>query len=104
VPLVLEARGLDVTPEMIGRLERAGDATSAALLQRIYRDEIGHVAAGVRWFESLCRARGLDPEAVFHDRVRRYFSGTLKPPFNREAREAAGLPCRWYEMISAEAG
>ena len=104
VPLVLEARGLEVTPEMIARLERAGDATSAALLRRIYRDEIGHVAAGVRWFENLCRRRGLDPEAVFHDRVRRYFSGTLKPPFNREAREAAGLPRRWYEMISVEAG
>ena len=50
VPLVLEARGLDVTPEMIGRLQRAGDADSAAILQRIYADEIGHVAAGSKWF------------------------------------------------------
>jgi len=44
VPLVLEARGLDVTPEMICRLERAGDAGSAAILRCIYEDEIGHVA------------------------------------------------------------
>ncbi len=36
VPLVLEARGLDVTPEMIQRLERAGDPASAAILARIY--------------------------------------------------------------------
>jgi uncharacterized ferritin-like protein (DUF455 family) len=103
VPLVLEARGLDVTPEMIARLERAGDAESAAILQRIYRDEIGHVAVGLRWFDRLCRARGLGPQAVFHDRVRRCFNGELKPPFNREARAAAGLPPCYYEPLAAGA-
>ena len=104
VPLVLEARGLDVTPEMTLRLERADDAASGAILGRIYQDEIGHVAVGMRWFDRLCRGRGLDPEGVFHDRVPRYFSGGLKPPFNRQARDAAGLPHGWYEMLSADAG
>jgi uncharacterized ferritin-like protein (DUF455 family) len=99
VPLVLEARGLDVTPEMIRRLERAGDPESAAILTRIYRDEIGHVAIGVRWFNRLCRAGGLDPQAAFHDRVRRYFTGALKPPFNREARDQAGFPAAYYERL-----
>jgi uncharacterized ferritin-like protein (DUF455 family) len=100
VPLVLEARGLDVTPEMMLRLARAGDAESAAILKVIYRDEIGHVAVGVRWFELLCRERGLDPEAAFHDRVRRHFTGMLKPPFNRDARERAGFPAAYYEPLS----
>jgi uncharacterized ferritin-like protein (DUF455 family) len=100
VPLVLEARGLDVTPEMIGRLQRAGDADSAVILERIYRDEIGHVAVGVRWFELLCRARGLDPEEAFHDRVGRYFSGVLKPPFNTAARGEAGFPPGYYEPLA----
>ena len=99
VPLVLEARGLDVTPEMRLRLERAGDAESAAILERIYRDEIGHVAVGVRWFELLCRARGLDPAATYRDRVQRYFAGALKPPFNREARDRAGFSAAYYEQI-----
>jgi uncharacterized ferritin-like protein (DUF455 family) len=103
VPLVLEARGLDVTPEMIRRLERAGDPDGAAILDRIYRDEIGHVAVGVRWFECLCRERGLDPEATFHDRVRRHFTGALKPPFNRAAREAAAFPANWYERLANDA-
>ena len=103
VPLVLEARGLDVTPEMICRLERAGDAGSAAILRRIYEDEIGHVAVGARWFERLCRERSLDPQAAFHDRVRRYFKGALKPPFNREARDAAGLPAGYYEPLAGAA-
>src|SRR5947207_3372487 len=79
IPLVLEARGLDVTPEMILRLERAGDTASAVVLRRIYQDEIGHVAVGVRWFEWLCHKRSLDPAAAFHDHGRRPFTGALKP-------------------------
>ena len=58
VPLVLEARGLDVTPEMIARLERAGDDASAAVLDRIYRDEIGHVAAGTALVRVAVRDAG----------------------------------------------
>ena len=97
VPLVLEARGLDVTPDMAARLDRAGDAKSAALLRLIYKDEIGHVAAGARWFDRLCRDRGCDPAETFHDLLCRYFTGGLKPPFNRAARSAAGFPAAWYE-------
>lgn len=100
VPLVLEARGLDVTPDMIDRLEHAGDAESAAILAGIYRDEIGHVAAGLRWFEFLCAARGLDPRHTFRELVRRHFAGALKPPFNRAAREAAGFAAEYYEFAS----
>jgi uncharacterized ferritin-like protein (DUF455 family) len=85
---------------MICRLERAGDRASAAILRRIYQDEIGHVAVGARWFERLCRERGLDPEAAFQDRVRRYFKGALKPPFNRAARDDAGLPAAYYEPLA----
>jgi uncharacterized ferritin-like protein (DUF455 family) len=101
VPLVLEARGLDVTPEMAARLERLGDRRSADLLRRIYQDEIAHVAAGVRWFDWLCGARGLAPEEAFRERVRRCFKGQLKPPFNNAARAAAGFPARYYEPLAA---
>jgi uncharacterized ferritin-like protein (DUF455 family) len=100
VPLVFEARGLDVTPQMRERLRRAGDETSAALLDRLYRDEIGHVAIGRRWFEAVCAARGRAPLAAFHDLVRRHITGGLKPPFNRAARAAAGLPASYYEPLA----
>jgi len=100
VPLVLEARGLDVTPAMIARLERAGDGASAAILGRLYGDEIGHVAVGVRWFEHLCRTRGLDPGGAFRDCVRRHFSGALKPPFNDAARAAAGFAAGYYAPLA----
>ena len=101
VPLVLEARGLDVTPEMAARLERVGDAQSAETLRQIYKDEIGHVTIGARWFDWLCRARGLYPGEAFGECVRRCFKGNLKPPFNRTARTAAGLPGEFYEPLAA---
>jgi uncharacterized ferritin-like protein (DUF455 family) len=104
VPLVLEARGLDVTPDMIARLGRAGDRDSALVLDRIYRDEIGHVAAGRRWFEFLCNERGCEPLATFRALVRRCFSGPLKPPFNRPAREMAGLRAAYYETLTCADG
>ncbi len=91
VPLVLEARGLDVTPAMIAKLEAVGDRHSGAILRIIYQDEIGHVAIGRRWFERICAARGLAPPETWRDLVRRHFKGTLKPPFNEAARAAAGF-------------
>jgi uncharacterized ferritin-like protein (DUF455 family) len=100
VPLVFEARGLDVTPDMTRRLERTGDLESAAILGRIYHDEIGHVAIGARWFNAICDRRGLDPEATFHDQVRRCFRGALKPPFNHAARDQAGIPAGFYEPLA----
>jgi uncharacterized ferritin-like protein (DUF455 family) len=101
VPMVLEARGLDVTPAMIGRLTGAGDHESARVLETIYTEEKGHVAAGARWFAFLCAERGEDAEAAFHRLVKQHFRGALKPPFNRPARDEAGLPARFYEPLAA---
>lgn len=100
VPLVLEARGLDVTPGTIAKLEGAGDTESAVVLRRIYEDEIGHVAAGRRWFEHVCAARGLAPVATWQSLVRRHFRGTLKPPFNDDARAAAGFDAAFYRPLA----
>jgi uncharacterized ferritin-like protein (DUF455 family) len=102
VPLVLEARGLDVTPAMIERLDRLGDGESATVLQRIYDDEIGHVATGRRWFEHVCRARGLDPVPTWQALVRRHFRGGLKRPFNDEGRMRAGFAAAFYEPLAVD--
>lgn len=100
VPLVLEARGLDVTPETVERLERAGDAGSARILHRIYTDEIGHVAAGRRWFEWECGREGKAPIPTYHELVRRYFRARLKRPFNVPARDLAGFAAAFYEPLA----
>ncbi len=99
-PLVLEARGLDVTPAMIERLGAAGDCDSVAILRIILADEITHVAAGRRWFSHLAEARGLDPATAFQDLVRRHYGGRIKPPFNRAGRDGAGPPAGWYEPLT----
>ncbi|MBI1208318.1 MAG: DUF455 family protein [Azospirillum sp.] len=103
VPMVLEARGLDVTPAMILSLHRAGDEVSAGLLQIIHDDEIGHVAAGCRWFTHLCACRGLEPAATWQALVRQNFKGLVKPPFNRQSRTAAGFAEPWYLALADEA-
>ncbi|MGE0733792.1 MAG: ferritin-like domain-containing protein [Alphaproteobacteria bacterium] len=96
VPLVLEARGLDVTPTMIERMTRFGDARTEAVLQTIYHDEIGHVAIGSRWFHYLCERQGVAPRQTWRTLVERHFKGALKPPFNDIARTRAGLPRAYY--------
>ena len=101
VPLVLEARGLDVTPAMIDRLRAIGDDETAAVLETIYRDEIGHVEIGHRWFSFECSRRGADPAALWRTLVEQHFRGALKPPFNTDARDAAGLPQDWYLTVPA---
>jgi len=100
VPMVLEARGLDVTPGMIERLRKAGDTDSAAALEIVYRDEIGHVAIGTRWFNRLCVARGADPVPTWRALVAEHFNGTLKPPFNDAARRAAGMTPETYAALA----
>ena len=101
VPMVLEARGLDVTPCMIRRMENFGDAKSVAALQVIYDEEISHVAKGQKWFAWLCDQNGWNGQEKYHELVRKYFSGKLKPPFNIPAREAAGLAESYYLPLSA---
>lgn len=96
-PMVLEARGLDVTPSMIKKLQQNGDNTSAQILQLIYDDEIGHVGAGVRWFKLCALAAGQDPAAYFQALVEIYFKGKLKAPFNKEARNLAGMAPHFYD-------
>lgn len=90
-PLTHEARGLDVTPAMIAKLNGAGDAASAALLEVIYRDEIGHVATGYRWFAHVCAARRVEPEAAFAGALDRIGLARPHAPFNEPARRQAGL-------------
>ena len=104
VPMVLEARGLDVTPGMIRQMKSIGDTKTAEILSVIYEDEIGHVAIGRRWFAMLCGRKGVDAETTWQSLVRRYFRGTLKPPFNREGRNRAGLDPCLYEPLAADMG
>lgn len=96
VPMVLEARGLDVTPGMIEVFRKANLPQAVEALELIYAEEVSHVAYGSKWFNFLCGRDNLDPKEEFHALVRKYFRGALKPPFNEEKRADAGLPPDFY--------
>jgi uncharacterized ferritin-like protein (DUF455 family) len=101
VPLILEARGLDVTPALQAKMREAGDMESAAVLDVIYEDEKGHVAVGAKWFRFLCARQKKDPAAAFQALVRANFRGPLKAPFNDIARAEAGLTPSFYRSMTA---
>jgi uncharacterized ferritin-like protein (DUF455 family) len=100
VPMVLEARGLDVTPATVERFAAVGDHRSAAILDRIYRDEIRHVAAGTRWFTRAAESCGFSPVNHWHSLVDRHCRAAIRPPFNNSARDQAGLSRDFYEGLA----
>lgn len=100
VPMVLEARGLDVTPGMITVFKEAKADHAVAALETIYAEEVAHVAYGSKWFHFLCGRHNEDPKDRFHALVRNYFHGPLKPPFNEEKRAEAGIPPDFYWPLS----
>lgn len=116
-----QARGLDVLPTTISRFRKGGDNATADLLQSVvYPEEVSHCAAGIKWFTYVClrhQAPVLSPPLLgtlyedceaehvvkaFHTLVRTFFKGPLKPPFNVEARNAAGFPLRWYLPLATK--
>ncbi|MAU98445.1 MAG: rhamnosyltransferase [Fulvimarina sp.] len=100
VPLILEARGLDVTPSMIDKLTAVGDLETAKILAIIYRDEQKHVATGAKWFRFLCARHGVNAAERFGVLVRQSFRGDIKAPFNDRARAEAGLTPTFYRSLS----
>lgn len=101
VPMVLEARALDVTLPTIARFVSAGDNTSARILQRILDDEICHVRFGTKHFAILCEERAIAPEVLWKTLVEQYFRGAIKPPFNDSARLAAGLSRKMLAAVAS---
>lgn len=100
VPMVLEARGLDVTPTAIQRVRSAGDERGAVILERILDDEIRHVRFGANHFADVAKRQAEDPAELWKSLVLRYFGGKLRAPFNDSARLAAGLPRDLYTGLA----
>ena len=103
VPRVLEARGLDVTPGMMQRLQEVGDTATVDVLAIILRDEIGHVRIGSRWFQYCCEQRGLEADATFRRLIRGVMQTPLRGPFFTEARLQAGFSADELEQLLAMA-
>jgi uncharacterized ferritin-like protein (DUF455 family) len=100
VPMVLEARALDITPETVVRFRHFGDERTAKMLTRIVDDEIRHVSAGTKWFLWATNREGKNPQETYQMLVRRHFRGSVKPPFNDSARSQAGLTRDFYGPLA----
>jgi len=100
VPRVLEARGLDVTPGMIERLDLAGDHETVRILRIILDEEVRHVEIGSHWFHYCCKQRGLEPESTFLELLKMHFGGSLRGPFNISARLRAGFSQRELDTMA----
>ncbi len=94
VPRVLEARGLDVTPNIIKKFTKSKFNKMAVILQVIYEDEIGHVKIGNYWYKYLCDERNLDYIITFKKLINKHLAN-IKPQhstsFNKVARLKAGF-------------
>jgi uncharacterized ferritin-like protein (DUF455 family) len=102
VPMVLEARGLDVTPPTLERVRSSGDSVGTRILERILDDEIRHVRFGAIHFGAVATKRGEPEDGLWKSLVQRHFRGSIKPPFNDSAREAAGLSRHLYGLVAIE--
>jgi len=63
IALFFEASNLDHTLEFAAEFAAAGDSRSAAAMETIHRDEIGHVRFGIEWLRQLKEAGCSDWEA-----------------------------------------
>lgn len=91
--LTFEQANLDFSKHYAGLFRQAGDAATAAVLEKIHLDEIGHVGHGLRWFRKWKEQGETDWHAY-----RRHLRFPLTParakgvaPFNAESRRLAGL-------------
>ena len=99
--LTFEQANLDYCRQFARGFEAAGDGATARLLERIYRDEIGHVAYGLKWFRRWKNPQESDWEA---------FCRQLKFPLSPqrakgvtldvEGRRAAGLDEAFINELS----
>jgi uncharacterized ferritin-like protein (DUF455 family) len=104
VPRVLEARGLDVTPGMIERLRSVGDSETVAALGVILAEEVRHVAIGTRWFKFCCEQENKPPAETFLELLQSRFTGSIRGPFNLEARAEAGFTSAEMDALMAGIG
>lgn len=98
--LTFEQANLDFAGHYGVSLAKVGDAESAKLLEKIYRDEIGHVAYGLKWFRRWKNPAESDWDA---------FCRTLKFPLspqrakgfalNVAGRRAAGLDAEFIAQL-----
>lgn len=99
--LTFEQANLDFSRHFARAFAAVGDTECAQLLDRIHRDEIGHVASGLKWFR-----RWKNPDQSDWEAFCRQLKFPLSPqrakgvPLDVEGRRAAGLDSSFINALS----
>lgn len=106
VPRYFEASGLDVSPQIIKKLENKRKLPAVKklieVLHVIYEEEIDHVLKGDKWFKYLCRKEGKSEE-VYFDILEKYaLLDKHRPHVNVQARKDAGFTCKEIKRLGAK--
>jgi uncharacterized ferritin-like protein (DUF455 family) len=98
--LTFENANLDHTLDYAEAARQAGDAKTAAVIERVHRDEIDHVRFGWTWLQAFKR----DDQSAW-DAFQANLTWPLRPAkargrtFHREGREAAGLDAEFIARL-----
>ncbi len=101
IPRCMEARGLDVTPTMIEKIQKINDCKGVKILTRILADEQQHVRFGSDWFRYLCQKQQREPDTEFKKLILQYYNNTPKGPFNTEMRLKVGFSQNEIEWLKS---
>ena len=106
VPRYFEASGLDVSPQIIKKLDNKRKIPAVAklieTLNIIYEEEIDHVLKGDKWFKTLCEQEGKDVSVYFEILERYDLLSKHRPHVNVEARKEAGFSCDEIKKLGAK--
>ncbi|BDS08665.1 hypothetical protein NT6N_37050 [Oceaniferula spumae] len=91
--LTFEQANLDFSKHYAQLFRQVGDTGTAAVLEKIYQDEIGHVGHGVKWFRKWKAEGETDWQAFGKSLTFPLAPAKAKgiAPFNAEGRRLAGL-------------
>lgn len=110
IPRYYEASGLDVSPQIIKKLDNKRKNSQVKklidALHIIYDEEIDHVHKGDKWFKYLCKEEGKaegTEEQVYFEILERYkLLSKHRPHVNVEARKEAGFSCSEIKKLGAK--
>ena len=97
IPRYYEASGLDVSPQIIKKLDNKRKLPMVKklidILNIIYIEEIVHVQKGDFWFKYLCDEKNLNYSVYFEILERYKLLDKHRPHVNVDARQEAGFSC-----------
>ncbi len=100
--LTFEMANLDFAPLYRDSFLRHDDLQSAALMQKIVDDEVGHVSFGVSWMHRM-NQEGKDPFIFYKENLPPILSAKRAKGFvfQKELRKKANVPESWIQSLEA---